>query len=54
MSFQFLMVGMWPAANPPPAVKEALLRPELEYACVDFEADLEEALVALLVGLKAD
>jgi len=53
MTFQLLMVGMWPAANPPPAVREALQRPELAYACVDLERDLEESLVALLKGLLA-
>ncbi len=52
MTFQFLLVGMWPSAHPSPAVREALQRPELEYACIDFERDLEEALVALLAGLR--
>jgi AcrR family transcriptional regulator len=50
---QFLVVGMWPSANPPPAVAQALQRPELQFACVDFESDLQTALVALLRGLKA-
>ncbi len=49
---QFLVVGMWPAAHPPPAVQEALARPELQWACVDFETDLERALVLQLRGLK--
>ena len=50
---QFLVVGMWPAAHPPPAVREALERPELQWACVDFENDLEQALILQLRGLKA-
>ena len=53
LSSQFLVVGMWPSANPPPAVAQALQRPELQFACVDFERDLQTALVALLRGLKA-
>jgi AcrR family transcriptional regulator len=52
MAAQFLLVGMWPASNPPPAVAEALQRPELSYACVDFAADLEAILTPLLTGLK--
>lgn len=49
---QFLVVGSWPSANPPPAVEEALQRPELQAACVDFDAMLEQTLVAQLRGLK--
>lgn len=49
---QFLVAGMWPSANPPPAVAEALRRPELQVACVDFRRDLEAALVAQLRGLR--
>jgi len=48
----FLVAGMWPSANPPPAVVEALQRPELEFACIDFERDLTAALVAQMRGLK--
>jgi len=49
---QFLVVGLWPAAHPPPAVAEALQRPELQFACIDFERDLEQALITQLRGLK--
>ncbi len=49
---QMLMAGMWPSAHPPPAVVEALQRPELEWACIDFEPALEAALTTFLVGLK--
>ena len=49
-----LVVGLWPAAHPPPAVEEALRRPELQYACVDLERDLELAILTLLRGLRAD
>ncbi len=52
MSSQFVLVGMWPAANPPPAVAEALERPELAFACIDFERDLEAIMVTMLRGLK--
>lgn len=50
---QFLVVGSWPSANPPPAVEEALQRPELQAACIDFGQVLEDTLVAQLRGLKA-
>ncbi len=46
-----LVTGLWPAAQPPPAVREALRRPELQYARVDFERDLRESLVVVLRGL---
>lgn len=46
-----LMASLWPAANPPPAVKEALQRPELQYACVDFDRDAIGAITTLLRGL---
>jgi AcrR family transcriptional regulator len=49
----FLVVGMWPAANPPPAVREALERPELEYACIDFDRDLQAGIETILRGLLA-
>jgi AcrR family transcriptional regulator len=48
-----LLVGGWPAANPPPTVKEALERPELQGMCFDFERDFEEALVTFLRGLRS-
>jgi len=54
MASQLLIAGMWPAAHPPPAVREALQRPELAHMCVDFERDFEATLVALLRGLRQD
>ncbi|MFH2008741.1 MAG: TetR family transcriptional regulator [bacterium] len=47
----FLVAGLWPAAHPPPAVREALQRPELAYACVDVAQHLEGALLTLIRGL---
>lgn len=57
-SMQFIMImyhliaSMWPAANPSPAVQEALKRPELEHACIDFEEQLTSALVVTIRGLR--
>ncbi len=50
---QFMVVGAWPSANPPPAVEEALQRPELQIVCFEFDVALQEILVAQLRGLKA-
>jgi AcrR family transcriptional regulator len=47
------VVGLWPIAHPAPAVERALARPELASFRSDFALDLEELLVALLVGLSA-
>ena len=49
-----LMVALWPAAHPPPAVREALERPELQFACVEFERDAVGAVATLLRGLLAE
>ncbi|MEM7157102.1 MAG: TetR family transcriptional regulator [Myxococcota bacterium] len=49
----FQMVGMWPAAHPAPAVHEALQRPDLAHACVDFESSLEQTLRVTIAGLRA-
>jgi len=49
----YLVAGMWHAGHPSPAVKEALERPELTYACVDFEQQLQRSLVTTLRGLRA-
>lgn len=54
MYAHLLLAAMWPAAHPPPAVREALQRPELQYACVEFERDAVGAVTALLRGLLAD
>jgi hypothetical protein len=48
-----VLSSLWPAANPPPAVAQALQRPELQYACVDFQRDAVGALATLLRGLLA-
>ena len=47
------MVGMWPAAHPAPAVQEALRRPELAHACIDFESSLEQTILVTIAGLRA-
>ncbi|MEZ4454697.1 MAG: TetR family transcriptional regulator [Nannocystaceae bacterium] len=47
------VVGTWPAANPPPAVAEALAREDLTGMCVDFEASVREHARILLRGLTA-
>jgi len=54
MYAHLLMAAMWPAAHPPPAVQEALERPELDYACVDFERDAVGAVTTLLRGLLSE
>jgi len=51
MSLYFQLAGMLPAAHPPPAVVEALKRPELAHNCIHLEADLEAMMVPLLRGL---
>ena len=52
-TLHLLIIGIWPAANPPPAVREALKRPELANMCVDFEKDLETSVIMVLRGFKA-
>lgn len=47
----FVVVGTWPAANPPPAVAEALERDELAGLCVDFAATVRTHAYVLLRGL---
>ena len=46
-----LVAGLWPAANPPPAVAEALERLAMPEMCVEFERDVAACLAATLVGL---
>jgi hypothetical protein len=53
MVMQILIIGGWPIGHPPPAVQQALERPELKGMCFDFESDIEEALVTFLRGLRA-
>ncbi|MEO1174910.1 MAG: TetR/AcrR family transcriptional regulator, partial [Myxococcota bacterium] len=38
------LVAIWPSAHPPPEVAKALARPELEGACIDFEASLQQTI----------
>ena len=54
MMSQLMVAGMWPAAHPPAAVREALERPELAHLCIDFERDFGAALVTMLRGLKVE
>lgn len=49
-----LVGGLWPIANPPPAVQAALDRPELELFRQDFEADLGRGIQLILQGLLAE
>lgn len=49
----FLMVAMWPASHPAPAVSEAIERPELRAMCVDFEPRFAELLAATIRGVRA-
>lgn len=56
--FEFLrlayavLTGLWPSAHPPAAVAQVMdTHPELALLRVDFAADLEVGLVALLRGL---
>jgi len=49
----FVVAGMWHAAHPPAPVQEALQRPELALACVDFDRDLESVFLTLARGLAA-
>ncbi len=53
-TYNALIAGLWPLANPPPAVQEALQRPELQAFQHDFASQLEEATRALLLGLQAE
>ncbi|MFV8752637.1 TetR family transcriptional regulator [Nannocystaceae bacterium ST9] len=49
----FVLIGIWPSAHPPAPLAEAMRRPEIGLPCVDYEADLREAMVVLLRGLRA-
>ncbi len=42
--------GLWPAAHPPPAVRKALMRPELSMMRVEWARDLEQMLLMLIRG----
>jgi hypothetical protein len=45
------VAGIWPAMNPPPAVVEALSRPELVAMQPVFERDFTRFLSVLVSGL---
>jgi AcrR family transcriptional regulator len=47
------VAGIWPAVNPPPAVTEALSRPEFAAMRVDFERDFARVLKVLVKGLTS-
>lgn len=49
-----LVVGVHQIANPGPAAREALIRPELAPMLVEFEDELRTMLTALLRGLESD
>ncbi len=49
-----LLTGLWPGAHPPAAVRQVMdTHPELSLLRIDFAADLELGLVALLRGLSS-
>ncbi len=48
-----VVVGLWPMADPAPAVAEALARPELEPLRLGFRPEARAMLTALLRGLTA-
>lgn len=49
-----LIGGLWPTANPAPAVAAVLARPEMELMRHDFEADLRRGIELILKGLLAE
>ena len=46
-----LLVGMWPNANPPPAARAVLARPEFSHLRMDLSRDLRRAAQALLQSI---
>ena len=46
-----LLVGMWPNANPPPAARAVLARPEFAHLRMDLSRDLKRATLALLQSI---
>lgn len=49
-----LIAGLWPMANPGPATAAVLCGREYASLDVDFEADLRDALRAMLIGLTSE
>ena len=48
----FHTAAAWPAAHPAPAVQVALQRPELSYACIDFETSMRRTILVTIAGLR--
>lgn len=46
-----LLVGMWPNANPPPAARAVLARPEFAHLRMDLSRDLKRSAEALLQSI---
>jgi AcrR family transcriptional regulator len=46
-----LLAGMWPAANPPPAAKAVLARPDMAHLRIVPERDFKRAMTALLASI---
>jgi len=46
-----LLAGMWPGANPPPAARAVLARPEFVHLRMVPERDLKRAIIALLQSI---
>jgi TetR/AcrR family transcriptional regulator len=51
---QALVVGLWHQAEPAPAVRSVLARPELRSLSIDFRTELRAALRALIIGMKQE
>ncbi len=49
-----LIAGLWPAANPPPVVREVLKDPALSALHHDFSGDLERGVRLVALGLSAE
>lgn len=46
-----LLAGMWPSANPPPAARAVLARPEFVHLRMVPERDFKRAMIALLASI---
>lgn len=46
-----LLAGMWPSANPPPAARAVLARPDFKHLRMDVARDLRRAATALLTSI---
>ncbi len=52
-SIELQLAGLWPMANPSPAAREVLSRPEFASMCVDANRDFPRFIEILLEGLRA-